>query len=428
MIIASSNIPAWLQAVEQPSQSHGPAWLAASRKEHWQTFIQQGLPTPKQERWKYTDLSFLNHAKELVPEKNCLTKEQINSYRLANESILLVLENGYFAPHLSDIAQLPSSMIVSDMQTALTQHEALVKRYMFEIPDLYLFAKLNTALFNDGLFIFVPDNCILEKPLHLLSITTGDQAFFSQPRHLVVVRKNCQLTWLEEYVATSTAAYFTNQVTQIHVGENSQLQQIKIQREAASASHLATTTVYQQADSRVSMTHFSLGAHFSRDDVIVELQAPNASCQTAAFYRLANDNQYVDHHVEIHHRSPHTHSEMLYKGVIDKKARAVFNGRLHVAQEAKKIVAHQQNHTLLLSNQAESYSKPELEIYADDVKCKHGATTGQLDQDALFYLQARGIQKAEAVSMLLQAFAAEIVQQISHSDIRAHVEEVVQCL
>jgi Fe-S cluster assembly protein SufD len=188
---------------------------------------------------------------------------------------------------------------------------------------------------------------------------------------------------------------------------------------------MANTFVFQQKDSCVSLVNFSLGAKFARDDVMVTLQEAGSECRTAGFYRLTNDNQYIDNHINIDHAAPRSCSEMVYKGVLDKKSRAVFNGRLYVGTGAQKIEAQQQNHNLLLSNVAEVYSKPELEIYADDVKCKHGATTGQLDQDALFYLRARGIEKTEAVNLLLQAFAADILQKITHADIKAHIEKTV---
>ena len=214
-------------------------------------------------------------------------------------------------------------------------------------------------------------------------------------------------------------------MTNIHAGPNSQLHHYKVQRENTSATHMANTFITQQRDSMVALTNISIGAKFSRDDVLVKLQETGAECRTAGFYRLESDNQYIDQHITIDHAAPHSRSEMVYKGVLDKKSRAVFNGRLHVGVGAQKIEAQQQNHNLLLSNFAEIYSKPELEIYSDDVKCKHGATTGQLDQDALFYLRARGIEKTEAVSLLLHAFAADIYQKITNADIRMHIEAAV---
>jgi Fe-S cluster assembly protein SufD len=183
--------------------------------------------------------------------------------------------------------------------------------------------------------------------------------------------------------------------------------------------------VQQKQDSLVTLKNFSAGGLFARDEIAASLQESGANCRTQGFYHLRNACQYIDNHIDIDHIAPHSQSTMLYKGILNHKSRAVFNGRLHVHANAQKIVAHQANHNILLSNDAEIYTKPELEIYADDVKCKHGATVGQLDQDALFYLRSRGIPEAEAIQLLLEGFAEEIMQEITHLGIRIRVNEMV---
>lgn len=425
-------MPTWLSdVVALNNHTAMPNWLVTLREQHWQAFVQQGVPTSKNERWKYSDTAFISQRKT-VAEKNLhdeQIKEQINRHRMQDsESILLVMVNGYFAPALSDLQRLPQEIIGCSINTAWQQHEAILKQYMLSTEAIknHSFANLNISLFADGLFLRIPENCHLTTPIHILSIATDANAFVAQPHHLFILEKNSQMVLLEENMAMTSSAYFMNTVTTIHAAANSQLQHTKIQREHVAATHLANTFIFQQQDSQVSLANFSVGANFSRDDVMVKLQKPGAHCQTAGFYRLSHDGQYIDHHLDIDHAAPHSHSAMLYKGVLDKKSRAVFNGRVHVGEGAQKIAAEQQNHNLLLSNQAEVYSKPELEIYSDDVKCKHGATTGQLDQDALFYFRARGIEKADAVAMLLQAFAAEVLQQVNHVSIRAHIENLVQ--
>lgn len=425
-----TNIPIWLQA-PSVNAAHQPAWLADMRQQHWDTFVKQGVPTRKSERWKYTDLAFLAENKVSPTDSmdEAQVKTQIAKHRIQQgESILLVLINGQFSSQFSDLKKLPSPAIVCGMSEALQQHEELIKKYIVREIDTkdYPFAHLNAALFSSGLFIHVPENCVVDVPVHVLSIVTDTNDFISQPQHIVILEKNSQLTLLEEYTSATSTAYLMNIVTSIHAGANSQLQHYKVQRENTLATHMANTFIVQQKDSTVALTNFSVGAKFARDDVLAQLQEAGAECRTAGFYRLENDNQYIDYHITIDHAAPHSRSEMVYKGVLDKKSRAVFNGRLHVGVGAQKIEAHQQNHNLLLSNQAEIYSKPELEIYSDDVKCKHGATTGQLDQDALFYLRARGIDKTDAVGLLLQAFAAEIFQKITHVDIKTHIEHAVK--
>ena len=209
------------------------------------------------------------------------------------------------------------------------------------------------------------------------------------------------------------------------VEEAAQLDYYKIQQEGKQAAHIAHTFIQQKQDSSVSAMNFSTGAQFARDDLIISLKESGAECKTSGFYHLFYDNQYIDNHIDIDHVAPRSHSEMLFKGILDHKSRAVFNGRLHVTEGAQKILAYQANHNLLLSNDAEVYSKPELEIYADDVKCKHGATTGQIDQDALFYLQSRGIPHQEAMGMLLQGFAEEVTEKIKLPAVKMRVLEMV---
>ena len=216
-----------------------------------------------------------------------------------------------------------------------------------------------------------------------------------------------------------------NMMTTIHVAKNAKMQHYKIQQEGRKAVHLASHFVHQQQNSTFSHVNFSSGALFARDDLVVQLLESGAECHTGGFYHLRYDQQFIDNHVVINHVAAHSNSDMLYKGIMENKSRAVFNGRLHVEKNAQKILAYQANHNLLLSKDAEVYSKPELEIYADDVKCKHGATTGQLDEQALFYMRSRGIPRHEALSILLQGFAEEIMQRITHEGIRRRVQEAL---
>ncbi len=203
---------------------------------------------------------------------------------------------------------------------------------------------------------------------------------------------------------------------------------IKLQQESTRAIHMENIFVTQHQDSAVAINHLTVGASFSRDDALVTMAEPGAVCQTGGFYHTTRDGQYIDHHVDVKHAAPRTNSEMFFKGIIDKKSRAVFNGGLYVAAGAQKINATQQNHNLLLSNAAEIYSKPELEIYADDVKCQHGATTGQIDQDALFYMRARGIDQQTAMNILLKGFAFKIFKIFFSLLFRATLFILILCL
>lgn len=424
-------IPAWLQkpatTVFHPPL---PAWLVDFRKQHWDAFLKAGWPTRRDERWKYADLACLSNRNftSRAALQDPLLNQVITQYRLQQgEAILLAFVNGHFSPQLSDMNKLPPGVIACSLSQACQQHAELLKLHWPEKIDAkqYPFASLNAAQFADGLFFYVPDHCDLAAPVHLLSIAVGEHEFIAHPRQMIVLGKQSKLVVLEEYRALSQQPYMMNMLTTLSVSREAKLEYYKIQNESQHAVHMANTFISQAEDSQVVCSNFSLGGLFARDDLVVKLQGQGAACRTSGFYRLCSDNQYIDNHVDIDHSVPRTNSEMLYKGVMDKKSRAVFNGRLHVAKDAQKILAYQANHNLLISQAAEVYSKPELEIYADDVKCKHGATIGQLDQDALFYMRARGIEKTEAMKILLRGFADDVLQGITHPGIRRHVQGMV---
>jgi len=397
----------------------------------WETFLEKGLPTFKNERWKYTDLSFLKNKRFSAAQRADADSliDSIPQNRLQRcDSIMLVLVNGYFMPVLSDLHKLPEGVIARGMRDSARDHLDLIKANLQETidPNLYPFARVNAEILTDGLFFYLPDNTELKQPLHVVSIVSSADEFVAHQRHIFILGKNSKMTLLEEhYSQTTDRAYMMNIVNTIVVGKSAVLDHYKLQLESKQAVHMAHTFIRQKQDSNVSFTDFSTGAAFARDEVVVKLQEPGAACRTGGFYRLQQDNQYIDHHIDIDHIAPRSNSEMLFKGILDNKSRAVFNGRLHVEKDAQKITAYQANHNLLLSNNAEVYSKPELEIYADDVKCKHGATTGQLDQDALFYMRARGIEQSEAMNILLQGFAGEILERVTHPGIKLRVQELL---
>lgn len=428
---ASTTLPAWVKTTEHdPMQGIAPDWLKQFRQAQWDAFIKNGLPTRKDERWKYTDLSFLANQSFSIAKPVDADKlhDIIHQYRLQKgNSYLLVMVNGYFMPSLSDLSKLPKGVTVSSLHDALLVQPAEMQNYWNTQIDAQKtpFASLNAAMGNDGLYIALADYCELTEPVHVLSLVMNQEECFVQPQLLIVMGKSSQMMLTEEHGSSMTQSYFKNVLTTIRLEDDAKLQWVKLQQEGHNAAHVANTFIFQKHNSEVSCVNISVGAQFARDDLIVKLQAAGANCRTSGFYHLRSDNQYIDHHVDIAHLAPHSQSEMLYKGILEKKSRAVFNGRLLVEKDAQKILAYQANHNLLLSNEAEVYSKPELEIYADDVKCKHGATTGQLDQDALFYLRSRGIEKAEAMTLLLAGFSDEIIQRITHAGIKQRVQELL---
>lgn len=424
-------IPAWIQKSGGDTLlPSAPAWLVDARRKHWDAFLKNGLPTRKDERWKYTDLGFLANKNFSSSTRTdpALLEDVINQHRLQQgESILLVLVNGYFMPMLSDLAKLPEQVLVGSMDDALQQHAEIIQANWLENIDAqkYPFASMNAAMFVDGLFLCVPDDCEIDKPIHILSLAIGEDEFIAQPYNMIILGQNSKVTLVEECFSHAGQTYMMNTVTTMTIGPHAKLDAFKIQQEGPQAVHIANIFIRQKKHSQVSFTNFSSGSLFARDDLVVKLLEPGANCHTGGFYRLSADDQYIDHHIDIDHAAPHSNSEMLYKGILDRKSRAVFNGRLFVEKDAQKILAYQANHNLLLSKEAEVFSKPELEIYADDVKCKHGATTGQIDQEALFYMRSRGIDKSEAMNILLRGFAEEVMQRITHPGIKMRVQETM---
>lgn len=421
------SIPAWLTAnFNEAQQSSLPDYLLAYQQTQWDAFVAQGLPTRKHERFKYTNLSRLNERQFIlsVEKKDASLHEVVKKHQLHQaNSCLIVLVNGFFNNALSVLTDLPQGMIVSSFNQALHDHAELIKRYgLLTInSDYYPFASINGALAQNGFFLYIPPHCTLTAPIHILSLTTEKKEFAAYPKHLMIIGDNSKATFFEEHVSLVDNAYLMNSVSKLVLGKTAQVDYCKLQNDNKHAIHLAHLFVEQQQDSQLTLANFTFGGEIARDDVEISLQASGATCKTAGFYHLQQANQYVDNHLDIKHQAPHTYSEMLYKGIVDSSARAVFNGRLYVQQAAQKIIAYQANHNLLLSKQAEVYSKPELEIYADDVKCKHGASIGQIDEDALFYLRSRGIEKSTALQIILQGFADEVFQRIYHKAIRARI-------
>lgn len=382
----------------------------------------------KHERWKNTDMSVFD--KHVFVDNNHdarLTAEDINVYRLPQAAIMIVMVNGRLQTELSDLAQLPAGVVVQSLQAAKqTQSDWINQHVVNDISAAeYPYAALNLETERDGLFVHVPANIDIQLPLHVLSIIQSKEAARVQTQNVCVFEQNSRVTLLQEYVSMTDAAQFNNVVTLVTVEQNAQVQWIKHQHENTQAVHMENYFVKQAVDSEFNITHLSMGAQFSRDDIRAVLQASGAICRTSGFYHTKRDGQYVDHHIDILHLQPHTQSDMLYKGIIDKKSRAVFNGKLYVEKGAQKTNAVQGNHHILLSPSAEAYAKPELEIYEGDIKCKHGVTTGQLDQDALFYLRARGINEQEARTILLNSFAEDVLQRIQNQGIQQHIRQQV---
>ena len=409
----------------------GGGRIGLLRQAAFARFAELGLPTTQDEEWKYTSLAPLAKIQfEPAAQEKLPTLEQLD--RLAGGSagtgaVRLVFVNGRHRPELSSHADAAGGAFIGSLGAALAERAELVEPELARHADYQRDAltALNTAFIEDGSFIHLPAQAILETPIHLLFVSTAPgNAALSQPRNLIVLGARSQATVIETYAGLSEGVYFTNAVTEVVLGENARLDHYKLQEESARAFHIALLQVHHGRDSRFTSHSVALGAALARNEVRALLASEGSECTLNGLY-LATGKQHLDNRTLIDHQSPRCTSRELYKGVLDGQSRGVFSGRVLVRKDAQKTDASQSNKNLLLSDEALVDTKPQLEIFADDVKCAHGAAVGQLDEDALFYLRSRGISQEAAKSLLTYAFASEMVNLIPLGPLRAHVRELV---
>ena len=409
-------------------QGDAPAWLAGVRQSAFEAFRTHGFPTLRQEDWKYTDVrpltkkSFTTSATADGFDRNFITAAGFPDL----ECHELVFTNGRYSDTLSRILTLEKGIVLQSLNNAIkSEHEIITSCLNSSITGKNAFISMNTAFVTDGSFIYIPDNVCINEPVNLLYLANKQQEPFAvHLRNVIVLGKNARATVIESYTGKDDAEYFTNSMTEIHMGEGAFLEHYKLQRESLRSYHIAYTNVHQEKDSRVDSHSISLGGALVRNDIDDHLAAEGARVKLNGLY-LANGRQHVDNHTCIAHLKPNTTSKEDYRGVLNGHARGVFNGRVIVHKDAQKSDAHQSNANLLLSDNAEVDTKPELEIYADDVKCSHGATIGQLDDAMLFYLRSRAIDEETARSLLTFAFADEVIRQISLAAVRTRLESIV---
>ncbi len=400
--------------------SEPTAWLSDFRAQQSRKFCEQGFPTRKNEQWKYTEIKENN-----IPKNRGAVRELEKSKKLGIFPIQLIFINGHFSKKLSTMKTLPNDVILRPISAMLKTEENRIKPYLIREFDgkSFPFAQLNSSLMTDGMYLEIPQQTAIDAPIHLIFIHTQQNEFMIHPRNIIVANRQSQVTIIEEHCAEQAQHYFTNSVTDVYAAEGAQVNYFKIQDDDLTATHVANIFVEQQKDSSVTTFCFSKGSRLEREDLSISQRARGAQTNCHGLYGLNHDDQHVDHHVHVDHAASFGTSSMLYKGILNKKSRAVFNGKVYVCQGIQQINAHQANHNLLLSPNAEVNSKPELEIYAEDVKCTHGATVGQLDSEALFYFLSRGIEKNEARQLLLHAFCEEIYGKISDAAIREYIQK-----
>lgn len=404
--------------------------MSALRKTSMASFAELGFPTTKQEEWKYTNvspISKIDFHRSQPQGKSALTDEDIYAnFLCGKDAIVLVFENGYYNERLSKLNSLPGNFTVKSLASSMQDEQ--VKQHLGKYASVKTesFIALNTAFIFDGAFIHVPANTIVEKPVHLMYVSDARHgATVSYPRNLVVAEKNSQVRITESFHSVGSANHsFINSVTEVVVQENATVEFNKIQVEADEAFHINHTEAYQQKNSTFNITTITLGGTIVRNNLHIVLNDENATAHLNGLY-LLKGSQLVDNHTLVDHAKPNCFSNELYKGIIDGKAQGVFNGKIFVRKDAQKTNAYQSNKNILMSNEASMNAKPQLEIFADDVKCSHGATTGQLDDDALFYLRSRGIGEDQAKALLNVAFAADVLKNMTNESLKNNLSVLI---
>jgi Fe-S cluster assembly protein SufD len=402
------------------AQRPGADALAEVRQAAIARFAELGVPNQRQEAWKYTNVAPIMRRAFGVASSG-RTEPAIDIAALSVpglDAFEYVFVNGHFREDLSRIAGLPAGARVASIADCVNRQPEWALAQMARHAAGDAFVALNTAFVDDGAAILVDDGVVLDKPIHLLFITAGavaPTAIF--PQVWIRAGRGARVRVIETFKSVANAIGFTNILTDIVAAEQASVEHVKIQDENAKSYHIGNLFIEQARDSEVVSHSLSFGAQLARQDIRVTLDAENAATILNGFY-MAEGRQHVDHHTRVDHVAPHTRSEESYKGVLGGAARGVFNGKVVVHPRAFKTDARQSNNCLLLSKDAEADSKPELEIYADDVKCAHGATVGQLDANALFYLRSRGIDADAARRLLTFAFAAEVLNRVPDAPIR----------
>ena len=393
-------------------------------------FNSLGFPTTKDEAWRYTNIAEAlrrEYKVQVSPRTAGLDRDALAPLMIPDlDAHSIVLVNGAFSEELSAIGALPDGVVITGMQQAARSHAAVLNRHLGRYADFSedAFTALNTAFTLSGLFVYVPKGKVLEKPVHVINVLSVQEDVFLQPRNLLIFEENSQARVIHSSHGPAQSNTFTNVVNEVYVGSRAVVGMYLVQDEGELSSQVSNTHVYQEEASVFSLHTVTLTGEVVRNNVTV---LPDAEfCETHLYgLFLTSGRMHVDNHTLVDHAKPNCVSNELYKGVLDDRSSGVFNGKVLVRPDAQKTNAFQENKSILLTPTATMNSKPELEIYADDVKCSHGATTGQLDKDALFYLRSRGIPATQARGMLLHAFAGDVLETIPVKPLRTLLDRRV---
>jgi len=418
------------KAFQHNGASKSPAWVNDVRTSALTQFTEKGFPTTKDENWKYTNIApivksqfkYSSAAAEVSPDVvKSLLIEGIEQH-------VIVFINGHHSKEHSALSGLNDGVVVKNLIDAYASHGTVIRQHLSKYVKVQQnpFTALNTAFLNDGVFVHVPAGTFVEKPIHVIFISTlkpGEQ-IASHIRNLIVVEEGAKVNFLHNYYSAEKNTNLTNIVTEVVAQKNSVVELVKVQNESESTFHVEDLHVHQHRESNLHLFSLAIGGAIARNDVSVIIDGELTECNLNGLY-ITSGEQLIDHHTFMHHIHPNCPSHELFKGILFDKSRAVFNGKVYVEPEAQKTDSKQTNRNLLLSDEAVIDTKPELEIFADDVKCTHGAAVGGMNETHSFYLKTRGITNESARGILTVGFAAEATQKIAHPALRHHVDLVV---
>jgi Fe-S cluster assembly protein SufD len=423
------RMQAVLNAFAKPDSSTVPAWLRPIRAAALAWAGELGFPTTRQEEWKFTNTAPLFQL-PLHPAENLaakISRNDIKDFTFGMDSYCLVFVDGHFCESLSALPDKGNDLQMGNLLGQLSANSAEVEKHLTRHADanVNFFTAFNTAFFQDGAFVSIAAGKTADKPVHLLFIGASEHPGATVlPRNLILAGRASRVEILESHVSIADAPRVTNTVTEIVLGPDAQVEYCKLQQESPRTFHVATIQAVQGRDSRWTSHSIATGSRLARNQIQTLLNDQGASAILNGLY-LGNAEQLIDHHTVVDHAKAHCESHEFYHGILADRAHGVFNGKIFVRQDAQKTNAKQTNRNLLLSDSASIDTKPQLEIYADDVKCTHGATIGQLSEEQIFYLRSRGIGVEQARRMLIQAFASDVIERIGIEPVRVQLEEML---
>lgn len=432
MITKTERLDNYLEIFEEvEARTAGqPAWLHSLRQDAFARFYDIGFPTTKDEDWRFTNLGAISHTSFRMSDgtQEPIERVTLQPFLVPGAACRLVFVNGRFVPALSDVSVLPEAVRVGSLSEQLMRDAAAVELHLgrdLEI-DRDAFTALNTAFFADGAFVYLPKRTVLKEPIWLIFVSLpGPTPSMMHPRNLIVAEEGSEAGIVENHVSLGTGMFFSNAVTELIAGDNAVISHHLIERENDAALNISTLFTRQGRASNVASHSVLLGGALVRNNVHPVLAGEGAECLINGLF-IGRNRQHLDNYMLVDHAAPHCSSRQFYNGILDNHAHGVFHGRIVVHKDAQKTDAKQTNRNLLLSDDAQIDTKPQLEIYADDVKCTHGATIGQVEETALFYLRSRGINESAARSLLLFAFASECLDRVNCAPVREYLQKQIQ--